>query len=246
MKYRNYIFDLYGTLIDIHTDESQGILWEFMADYLYVNFLTKTTADKLLKDYKAICAEEEKKLAAINGSNYPEIKIEKVWGRLIGKPVSEEEMRKLCVTFRKKSRDKLVRYDGVAELMKRIKADGGKVFLLSNAQRLFTESELEDTELLQYFDDIFISSDQGIKKPDGLFLERLIQKNKLVKSECVMIGNEVMADCGVAAAAGIDVIYINSYDHSAEEIDRDLHRCGAATASINVELLDGGAYEQIN
>ena len=26
--YQNYIFDLYGTLADIHTDEEQPLLWE--------------------------------------------------------------------------------------------------------------------------------------------------------------------------------------------------------------------------
>lgn len=30
--YRNYIFDLYGTLVDIHTDEEKEALWEEMAD----------------------------------------------------------------------------------------------------------------------------------------------------------------------------------------------------------------------
>ena len=31
MKYQNYVFDLYGTLVDIHTDEEQQMLWEKMA-----------------------------------------------------------------------------------------------------------------------------------------------------------------------------------------------------------------------
>ena len=31
MRYQNYVFDLYGTLVDIHTDEEQQMLWEKMA-----------------------------------------------------------------------------------------------------------------------------------------------------------------------------------------------------------------------
>ena len=31
MKYENYIFDLYGTLVDIHTDEEKTELWEGLA-----------------------------------------------------------------------------------------------------------------------------------------------------------------------------------------------------------------------
>ena len=29
--YRNFVFDLYGTLVDIHTQEEQELLWEKMA-----------------------------------------------------------------------------------------------------------------------------------------------------------------------------------------------------------------------
>lgn len=32
--YENYIFDLYGTLVDIHTDESKPSLWKNMAQYI--------------------------------------------------------------------------------------------------------------------------------------------------------------------------------------------------------------------
>ena len=242
MKYKNYIFDLYGTLIDIHTDEEQQELWQFMTDYLKENFGTVTTPEKLREDYLRICDDETVKLAAKNGSKNPEIKIEHVWQRLVGKPVSDSDMRKLCNIFRETSRDKLERYEGVAELLSNIKKDGGKVFLLSNAQRLFTEKELETAELVDYFDDIFISSDLGIKKPDGDFLNQLIAKHSLKKEECVMVGNEVMADCGVAAAAGIDVYYINSYNHPDSEIQRDLKLCGASDSNINVILLNAGEY----
>ena len=34
MKYENYIFDLYGTLVDIHTDEEKTELWEKLAQDL--------------------------------------------------------------------------------------------------------------------------------------------------------------------------------------------------------------------
>ena len=31
MRYRNLIFDLYGTLVDIHTDEDAPLVWQKMA-----------------------------------------------------------------------------------------------------------------------------------------------------------------------------------------------------------------------
>ena len=234
MKYNNYIFDLYGTLIDIHTDEEQPQLWQFMADYLEENFGTLYDAGELRADYLKICREEKKSLGERNGSRYPEIKIEWVWSRLIGKPCTEAEMRRLCNAFRDESRNKLERYEGVTETLAAIRDSGGKVFLLSNAQRLFTEKELGVTGLTQYFDDIFISSDLEIKKPDKNFLLALIDKHGLKKEECVMVGNEVLADVGVASAAGIDAIYLNTYDHTQEEIERDLEICCADADRVTI------------
>ncbi len=234
MKYKNYIFDLYGTLIDIHTDEEQPELWRFLAKYLSVNFGKEYEYRKLRNDYLKICKVEEKQLAAKNGSKYPEIRIEWVFRQLIGSPCPEDEMRRLCVAFREQSRDKLVKYDGVSETLEAIKATGGRVFLLSNAQRSFTEKELSDTGLTQYFDDIFISSDMGIKKPDGDFLSQLINKHGLKKEECVMIGNEVLSDIGVASTVGIDAIYLNTYSHTPEEISRDLKICNADLRKVTI------------
>ena len=143
-------------------------------------------------------------------------------------------MRRLCNAFRDESRDKLERYEGVTETLAAIRKSGGRVFLLSNAQRLFTEKELETTGLTQYFDDIFISSDLEIKKPDKNFLLALIDKHGLKKEECVMVGNEVLADVGVASVAGIDAIYLNTYNHTDEEIKRDLKLCCADADRVTI------------
>lgn len=240
MKYKNYIFDLYGTLIDIHTDESPLSLWQFMTNYLKEHFGTVTTAEKLKEDYIRICAEETDKLAARNGSKYPEIKIEWVWKRLIESDCSDDEMRTLCVAFREKSREKLVCYKNVHKVLSEIKSQGGHIYLLSNAQRLFTEKELADTELTSYFDDIFISSDMGIKKPDASFINSLIKKHGLVKSETVMVGNEIIADIGSAVAAGVDGIYLNTYCHTPEELDADLTACGYGDSDIELTIIDDG------
>ncbi len=238
MRYKNYIFDLYGTLIDIHTDEKPIALWQDTALYLQQHFGTRTTAANLRRDYLRICAEEEKILAAQNHSQYPEIQIEKVWARLIKAPCTPSKMRDLCVFFRETSRDKLILYPGVLETFQALRDAGARIYLLSNAQRLFTEKELQDTGLVASFDDIFISSDQGIKKPDGAFLTRLLEKHHLDPKECVMVGNEVLADVGVAAAVGIDAIFLNTYSKTKSQIEQDLTACHAVPTQVQL-VMDG-------
>ncbi len=55
-EYDNYIFDLYGTLIDIHTDEHKASLWKLMEKTYAVygsEWKTGTLHDKFFETYKA-------------------------------------------------------------------------------------------------------------------------------------------------------------------------------------------------
>ena len=136
--------------------------------------------------------------------------------------------------------DKLVCYNNVHNVLEQIKNEGGHIYLLSNAQRLFTQKELNDTNLTKYFDDIFISSDKGVKKPDSSFINELLEKHSLIKSETVMIGNEIKSDIGSAVAAGIDGIYLNTYSHTQQELDSELSAINFDKSNITLTIIDNG------
>ncbi|SFC60966.1 HAD family hydrolase [Butyrivibrio sp. YAB3001] len=255
----NYIFDLYGTLVDIHTDEEQPILWEKMANKLSEDFESEFETVFLRKRYLEICAEEEKKLGKESGAQFPEIRIEKVWTRLIleGRQIIDEdfddsfdkekeelensdEVKDLCIYFRESSRDKFEVYDGVFETLKSIKAAGKGIFLLSNAQKVFTEKELKDAGLWDYFDDIFISSDKGIKKPQKEFLEQLMKENHLNRDKCVMIGNDLVSDVGVAFKNGVHSFFLNTYDISDRKIEKELTELGIKGSALMPVIVEDG------
>lgn len=54
----NYIFDLYGTLIDIHTSESKASLWKEVALLFSMNGVSYTETE-LRKSYLRLCKVEE-------------------------------------------------------------------------------------------------------------------------------------------------------------------------------------------
>ena len=59
--YKNYIFDLYGTLVDINTNEWNIGLWKKMAEfYAFYGALYKPS--ELKEAYEDLCRREEKKL----------------------------------------------------------------------------------------------------------------------------------------------------------------------------------------
>ncbi len=210
--YKNYIFDLYGTLIDINTDEWCDDLWKKMA-ILYSYKGAHYTYDELKGEYLNLVSLEK---VAVR-KRHPEysvvdIKIEKVFKKLFtqkGVKVTKAQVAFVAEAFRCYSTKYIKLYDGVIDLLDTLKAKGKKIYLLSNAQRYFTENELNMLGLTEYFDGICISSDEECSKPDSCYYKTLFDRYGLEKSESIMIGNDYVSDIGGAAHFGIDSLYIH-------------------------------------
>lgn len=206
--YQNYIFDLYGTLADTHTNEKKAYLWKKMAD-IFSSFDALYEPLELRRQYERYCAEAEKEM----NSKYAEIHIETVFNRLFldkGVTVNAQMIEMIGHVMRVLSRDYIKLYPGVMEFFLALKAKGKGVYLLSNAQRIFTESELKVLGIYDLFDGIYISSDKGIKKPDPKFMEQLLDEFHLNKKESIMIGNDCSSDVAVANACQMDSLFIQS------------------------------------
>ena len=215
----NYIFDLYGTLVDIHTNESKASLWRNMA-MIFSMMGAEYTPESLKKEYKRLESEEiQRKLLLARDKfqddgipeNEIEIQLEKVFDSLLknkGIKEDEEKVIYLGMVFRSLSSSYIRLYEGVPKLLQKLRERGKKCYLLSNAQRMFTEPEMKMLGLHEYFDGILYSSDVGVKKPSFYFYDTLFKKYGLKKEESVMIGNEYRADIAGSAAYGIKSIYV--------------------------------------
>lgn len=210
--YKNYIFDLYGTLIDINTDEWCDDLWKKMA-ILYGYKGAHYTYDELKGEYLNLVSLEKVAVRKRHPEyNVVDIKIEKVFKKLFtqkGVKVTKAQVAFVAEAFRCYSTKYIKLYDGVIDLFDTLKAKGKKIYLLSNAQRYFTENELNMLGLTEYFDGICISSDEECSKPDSCYYKTLFDRYGLEKSESIMIGNDYVSDIGGAAHFGIDSLYIH-------------------------------------
>ena len=101
-------------------------------------------------------------------------------------------------------------YDNVIELLELLKKKGKKVYLLSNAQRIFTLYEMKLLGIEKYFDDIFFSADYKVCKPDMKFYNTLITKHNLDVKNSIMIGNDSICDIEGASKVGLDSLYLHS------------------------------------
>jgi len=106
--------------------------------------------------------------------------------------------------------DKLNLYNGVVELLQSLKLSNKKIYLLTNAQKVFTSYEINLLGLTDYFDDILYSSESKVCKPNKIFYNELINKHNLNVNETIMIGNDYTCDIEPALDLGLDTLYIHS------------------------------------
>ncbi len=208
MKYQAYIFDLYGTLADIRTDEKSPVLWR-KASLWYAEHGADYQPEELRRAYLSLCGS----LQRANEDPFYEIELKEVFRTLFaekGIAAGQHLVAETAVFFRLTSLKKLKPYPWVYPVLQELKEGGVKCFLLSNAQACFTKPELRYLHLDRAFDRIVLSSDAGIKKPSPKIMEKLLSGTGLSASSCLMIGNDRTSDIALADAFGMDSLYIET------------------------------------
>ena len=257
MKYKNYIFDLYGTLIDIDSDERKLSLWRKLSD-LYACYGAIYTPKELRKAFFRMDKEERLKVKNELGTDRPEIKLEKVFVRLLTEAPklnvkkSEDTARSIRIpddmsvwsefmanAFRTLSRSYIRNYDKTLYTLDTLRKNGCSTFLLSNAQAIFTRPEISLLELEERFDRMYISSDYGRMKPDPVFLETLISDNSLSREDTVMVGDTVENDVLIAYSCNIDAILVNTSELSKKQIKKQAKELGIERSFKTVSSIDG-------
>lgn len=210
--YENYVFDLYGTLVDIHTDEEKPEVWEKLALF-YGYYGAWYTSEALRETYEKLVNSRVKSQKGDTHEAYPEIKIEQVFLTLFeqkGVPADITLGIHAGQFFRILTTEYIRLYDGVPDLLSALRGSGKRIYLLSNAQRIFTEYEMNLLGIAGYFDEILISSDYGTKKPDSRFFHQLLEQTGIHPEESIMIGNDAVCDIAGAKKIGMDTYYIHS------------------------------------
>lgn len=226
-RYANYVFDLYGTLVDIRTDEEKPSLWRAAAGFFRGNGAAYD-AEELRASYLRLCRAEQAK----KDDPHYEIELRHVFRMLYekkGVKADEGLVGETAVFFRSRSTEKLEEYPWVRPVFSLIRSEGAGIYLLSNAQACFTLPELKKLGLLNEFDGMVLSSDAGVRKPDVRIMKKLLDSYGLSVGECLMTGNDQRADMGAAEAVSMDCLFIKT--ETSGRYDPKLR--------VSRELLDG-------
>lgn len=193
----NFLFDLYGTLIDIHTDESGDDFWREIANWLGDDDFAHVRAE-----YKKLCQEESL-------GDMQEFDLLRVFQRMLcERGLNEGDASKFATFFRETSTKKLRLFPHVKDILSGLRVRGAGVYLLSNAQSCFTRHELDLLSLTPLFDGIIISSEIGCKKPSKKIFELALEQFGIMRDESIYVGNDLRDDVCGAHSAGIKAVYI--------------------------------------
>ena len=196
----NFIFDLYGTLIDIWTDESGDELWEGVSLLLGDG---EEKAKSVKEEYLSLCRARDK------GEGY-EIDLLSVFREMLeSRGVDTAVAPSLASEFRRLSMVRLKCFHGVKAMLRELKRRGG-VYLVSNAQSCFTLDELKTTGLYPLFDGILISSDVSVKKPFPDIFRLAFEKFGIRAEDSIYIGNDLRDDILGASRVGMKSLYIKT------------------------------------
>ena len=232
MKYTDLVFDLYGTLVDIHTEEDETV-WEKCA--IYFGFYgAHYTAEELKAAFRTAMQQREVQ-AGQSYECFPDIPFEQVMAELFEAKGITENASALGINaaqlFRICSMEYIKLYPYVTEALARLREKGYRLWLLSNAQRIFTAYELHLLGLGDQLDGIYISSDYGCRKPDHRFYQALLEEQKLDAAKCLMIGNDRETDIAGAKRAGMDTLYMHTNLTPAQQAEAD--------PALSPEIADG-------
>ena len=236
MKYTDLVFDLYGTLVDIHTEEND-LVWEKTAFY-FGFYGARYTGPELKRAFETAMRAREAR-AGQSYECFPDIPFEEVMAQLFREKGVTEHADALGINaaqlFRISSLEYIRLYPGALEALAKLREKGYRLWLLSNAQTIFTAYELRLLGLGDQLDGIYLSSSYQCRKPDLRFYQALIDERKLDISKTLMIGNDRQTDIAGAKAAGMATLYMHT-----DLTPRDQPSADAKKA---IGITDGREYE---
>ncbi|RXE60342.1 HAD family hydrolase [Acetivibrio mesophilus] len=99
--------------------------------------------------------------------------------------------------------------DMAATVLTTLKGKGFKLFVLTNGPSRSQRLKLEVLKIKNLFDGIYISEEIKYAKPDVKAIEFLLQTEKLLKEETLMVGDSIEYDIRTAENIGLATILID-------------------------------------
>ncbi len=215
MDIKGVLFDINGTMIDIHTDEHDDNIYRTISNLLSFQGI-QISHDAVREKYFHIMKEQRDS----SGERYPEFDVVAIFKHIVEhhstaftRRLNPEKIAQLPLllaeVYRAASRHRLHVYHGVRETIEHVTRHY-RTAIVSDAQSAWALPELNAVGLLAYFDPIIISGDYGYRKPDKRLFETALEKMKIEPQHCVFVGNDIYHDVHGARQLGMKTVLFKS------------------------------------
>lgn len=207
---KGILFDLYGTLIDIETNEGMEEIYRAIAHYLTYHCIYLRRWEVRDRYYRIMKQQKEAR-----GEEYPEIDVEAIWNEFLmqegirSPSIRGQQAKVIAQIYRGVSRNRLQLYPGVKEVLNELRTRY-QLALVSDAQPCYALPEIRAVGLDGYFDPIIISSYYGYRKPDSRLFKMALERLGLEPYQVIGVGNDMFRDIHGARILGIKSIFFDS------------------------------------
>jgi putative hydrolase of the HAD superfamily len=201
------IFDLYGTLVDIWTDESDPQVYQTLCHFLRyydISFAPEELAGRYQESAAAQLQDRP--------GSFGEIDVFLVFEEILSAGLGKSPERALVIwlarLFRSLSTRRLGLFPETLETLDEL-AETYSLGLVSDAQWVFSEPEIRFLGLERYFDAVVLSSRYFVSKPAPQIYSHALKAMKLSPAQALYVGNDPSKDVPGPQAIGMPVVVIH-------------------------------------
>ena len=196
MRYKAVVFDLFETLIT-EWGHKKYTKREMCADL----GVDKDAFDPFWEE-----KEEERYIGKISFED----SILYACGQCGKKP--EQEIFEKVIAERVRTKAECFRFiqPELFQLLKALREQGLKTAILSNCSSEEV-TVIRESELYQYFDEVILSFEVGMKKPDACIYEEALRRLGITPDECIFVGDGGSRELEGAKSAGIKAVQAKWY-----------------------------------
>ncbi len=218
---KGIFFDLYGTLIDINTDEYDLRVYSVLSHYLSYH-LVNIAPEKLRETY----FQEIQFYWSQSKELYPEVDLYRVFSDIMHRYGKRKYPRSAIIDTAMLFRSLTIRrfdvFAGVYDVLATLMENTG-VAIISDAQWIFTQPEMEMLGLTRFIRFSILSSRVGFKKPDIRLFEMAMRKLSVQPEESAYIGDNPSKDLVGAKKSGMKFILFRPENKSCNDFQPDSH-----------------------
>jgi putative hydrolase of the HAD superfamily len=214
MKIKGILFDINGTLIDIHTDEGMDEVYRAVSHFLTYHGIYLHRGE--VRDQYFRIMEEQTKASGVPHAEFDVVALWREFLELNQNPAwrlrrdrLEAMPRFLAEMYRGISRHRLELYPDVKSVLDELKPRFS-LAVVSDGQSVWALPEMRAVGIDSYFHPIVISSDYGFRKPDPRLFQAALDGIGAGPEEVLFVGNDIYRDVFGARQIGMKTVFFTS------------------------------------